>query len=178
MTIHWGFLGWPTVWVQIDNPLFLPSLSRVDKGQTCSCVCVWMCVCVYTYRRNVRMCTYGRACVRAWRRLLHPFAGIKWKRINLENVPLKPRKGSQCDLICCYWLSRWVFSCSRGVHSKNNLPGVIWAKWVRGERSPHLLSSSHLNHVERCCLLFLGDDGIKLEEKKKEKNSTFLFAGI
>lgn len=33
MTIHWGFLGWPTVWVQIDNPLFLPPLSRADKGR-------------------------------------------------------------------------------------------------------------------------------------------------
>lgn len=56
------------------------------------------------------------------------------KRINLENVPLKPRKGSLCDLICCYWMSRWVFSCCRGVQSKNNLPGVIWGKWVEGER--------------------------------------------
>ena len=25
--MHWGFLGWPTVWVQIDKPLFLSPLS-------------------------------------------------------------------------------------------------------------------------------------------------------
>lgn len=39
---------------------------------------------------------------------------------------------SLCDLICCYWMSRWVFSCCRGVRRKNNLPGVIQAKWAAG----------------------------------------------
>lgn len=70
------------------------------------------------------------------------------KRINLENVPLKPRKGSLCDLICCYWMSRWVFSCCRGVQSENNLPGVIWvSEWrVRGL---HLLFSAHPNVAPR-----------------------------
>lgn len=81
------------------------------------------------------------------------------KRINLENVPLKPRKGSLCDLICCYWMSRWVFSCCRGVRSKKQF---AWSDMGVSEwraRGLHLLFSTHPN------------DALMLKSKQEAKRS-------